>query len=121
MVLDALNMAITRRSPATGLIVHSDRGTQYASDAYRSHLGKFGMIPSMSRKGDCWDNAVAESFFATFKKDLIYRHTWGTKSSVAAASREWIEVFYNCDRRHSSLGNLSPVNYEGLTHQAQAA
>ena len=66
----------------------------------------------MSRKDDCWDNAVAESFFASFKKDLIYRRSWGTKASVQEAVKEWIEVFYNCQRRHSSLGNVSPVNYE---------
>ena len=121
MVLDALNMAVARRNPGAGLIGHSDRGGQYASDLYRARLAKCGMVPSMSRKGDCWDNAVAESFFASFKKDLIYRRSWGTKASVQEAVKEWIEVFYNCERRHSSLGNVSPVNYEHLTRQAQAA
>ena len=121
MVLDALNMAVARRNPGTGLIGHSDRGSQYASDSYRDRLEKCGITPSMSRKGDCWDNAIAESFFASFKKDLIYRRSWGTKASVEEAVKEWIEVFYNCDRRHSALGNVSPVNYEHLTREALAA
>ena len=121
MVLDALNMAVARRNPGDGLINHSDRGGQYASELYRARLTKCGMVRSMSRKGDCWDNAVAESFFASFKKELIYRRSWGTKASVQEAVKEWIEVFYNCERRHSSLGNVSPVNYEHLTRQAQAA
>ena len=121
MVLAALNMAVARRSPSAGLIGHSDRGSQYASEAYRARLDKYSIAPSMSRKGDCWDNAVAESFFASFKKDLIYRRSWGTKASVEEATKEWIEVFYNCERRHSSLGNVSPVDYESLTREALAA
>lgn len=121
MVLDALNMALTRRNPSAGLIGHSDRGSQYASDLYRTLLGKRGILQSMSRKGDCWDNAVAESFFASIKGDLIDRRSWSTKASVEAAVQEWIEVFYNCERRHSSLGNVSPVDYERLTREAQAA
>jgi len=121
MVLDALNMALVLRNPGRGLIGHSDRGSQYASEVYRARTEKNGMLASMSRKGDCWDNAIAESFFASLKGDLIYRRSWGTKASVEAAVKEWIEVFYNCERRHSSLGNVSPVNYEHLTREAQAA
>lgn len=75
----------------------------------------------MSRRADCWDNAVAESFFATIKGELIDRRSWSTKASVKAAVGEWIESFYNCERRHSSLGYVSPVDYERLTRQAQAA
>lgn len=121
MVLDALNMALRRRNPGAGLIGHSDRGSQYASDLYRTLLDGRGIAQSMSRKGDCWDNAVAESFFATIKGELIDRRSWATKSSVEAAVREWIEEFYNCERRHSSLGNVSPVDYERLTRETRAA
>jgi transposase InsO family protein len=75
----------------------------------------------MSRKGDCWDNAIAESFFATIKGDLLDRRSWATRAQVEAAIGEWIEVFYNGERRHSALGNVSPINYERLTHDTQAA
>lgn len=121
LVTDALKMAIARRSPDAGLMVHSDRGSQYASHAFRDHLVAHGIIQSMSRKGDCWDNAVAESFFASIKGDLLDRQSWATSAQVEAAVAEWIENFYNGQRRHSALGNVSPVNYERLTREAQAA
>jgi transposase InsO family protein len=121
IVTDALKMAMARRSPSPGLIVHSDQGSQYASDAYRDLITQRGFQRSMSRKGDCWDNAIAESFFATLKGDLIDRRSWATRVQVEAAVGEWIEVFYNGERRHSVLGNVSPIDYECLTREAQAA
>ena len=121
MVTDALRMAIARRSPMPGLIAHSDQGSQYASGLYRTMIDDNRFLRSMSRKGDCWDNAVAESFFATIKGDLIDRQSWATRAQVEAAVGEWIEVFYNGQRRHSALGNVSPVDYERLTREAQAA
>jgi transposase InsO family protein len=121
VVTDALKMAMVRRSPSRGLILHSDQGSQYASNAYRELIDENGFQRSMSRKGDCWDNAIAESFFASLKGDLIDRGSWATRAQVEAAVGEWIEVFYNGERRHSALGNLSPINFERLTREAQAA
>lgn len=121
IVTDALQTAMVRRAPPRGLILHSDQGSQYASNAYRELIDKNGFRRSMSRKGDCWDNAVAESFFASLKGDLVDRRSWATRSQVEAAVGEWIEVFYNGERRHSALGNVSPINYERLTREAHAA
>jgi putative transposase len=122
LVLDALAMAIGRRMPDAGLVHHSDRGCQYASDAYRTVLERHGVVCSMSRKGNCWDNAVVESFFSTLKTELVHRHPWPTRAAAQAAIAEWIEVFYNRHRRHSSIGYVSPADYETI-HQlaAQAA
>jgi putative transposase len=121
VVTDALKMAMARRLPTRGLILHSDQGSQYASNLYRALIEENGFQRSMSRKGDCWDNAIAESFFATIKGDLLDRRSWATRAQVEAAIGEWIEVFYNGERRHSALGNVSPVDYERLTREAQAA
>lgn len=121
MVLEAAKMAQVRRSPGAGLICHSDRGSQYASGLFRDFLLLHKFIQSMSRRGDCWDNAVAESFFATLKGDLIDRKSWPTKGMVEYAVREYIEVFYNGERRHSSIGNLSPIQFENLTTFALAS
>jgi putative transposase len=121
VVTDALKMAMARRSPARGLILHSDQGSQYASNAYRELIDENGFQRSMSRKGDCWDNAIAESFFASLKGDLVDRRSWATRAQVEAAVGEWIEVFYNGERRHSALGNVSPIDFERLTREAQAA
>ena len=112
IVLDALEMALGRRLPPEGLIVHSDRGIQFASDAHRKMLKANGIVLSMSRKGDCWDNAVAESFFATLKRELIYRYTWRTRAMAKSAIIEYIEMFYNSYRRHSFIGNVSPMEFE---------
>jgi putative transposase len=114
LVLSALGMALGRRVPDTGLLHHSDRGSQYTSAAYRSALRDNGVVCSMSRKGNCWDNAVVESFFATLKKDLIHRHPWTTRASAHAAIADYIEFFYNSRRKHSTLGNLSPAAYERM-------
>lgn len=121
VVTDALSMAMARRSPPPGLILHSDQGSQYASNLYRTLIEKYGFQRSMSRRGDCWDNAIAESFFATLKSDLIDRRSWATRAQVEAAIGDWIEVFYNGERRHSALGNVSPVDYERLTREGKAA
>ena len=91
---------------------HTDRGCQYASADYRRVLEQHGVVQSMSRKGDCWDNAVAESFFATLKKELIHRRSWPTREELRQEVFDYIEIFYNATRRHSTLGMRSPVQYE---------
>ena len=112
LALSALRMALAARQPAPGLIHHSDRGVQYASDAYRGLLAAHQIQPSMSRIGDCWDNAVAESFFATLELELIARRTWRTHTEARQAIFAYIETWYNRKRRHSTLNYLSPVQYE---------
>jgi putative transposase len=112
LATDALEMALQRRRPPRGLIHHSDRGVQYASTNYRERLGKEGAVVSMSRKGDCWDNAVAESFFATLEVELIEDADWHTHQEARRAIFEYIEVWYNRQRRHSTLGYISPAEFE---------
>ena len=112
LALDALAMALSNRRPARGLLHHSDRGVQYASDDYQKALKKDGLICSMSRKGDCWDNAVAESFFATLKAELVYLTEYRTRAEARASLFEYIEVFYNRQRRHSAIGYVSPSQFE---------
>ena len=114
LVLAALGMALGHRVPSHDLIHHSDRGCQYASHAYRDALATHGIKCSMSRKGNCWDNAVVESFFGTLKTELVHRTRWKTRLAARTAIFEYIEVFYNRKRRHSHLGYMSPVNYETL-------
>jgi transposase InsO family protein len=121
LVLDALKMAHQRRRPGKGLIHHSDRGSQYASDDYGNLLKSYGMRMSMSRKGDCWDNAVIESFFGTLKKELVHHRKYRTRAEARQDIFEFIEVFYNRERLHSSLGYLSPLNYEKQIAAKQAA
>jgi transposase InsO family protein len=108
-------MALGHRSPA-GVIHHTDRGSQYASHQYREKLEVHGLVASMSRKGDCWDNAVAESFFSTLKLELAYRSGWATRDEARADVYEYLEVFYNRRRRHSSVGYCSPVTAERQFH-----
>jgi putative transposase len=110
--LSALRMALGYRRPEQGLIHHSDRGVQYACHDYRSLLEAHGLVASMSRKGDCWDNAVAESFFATLKWELVEDADWHTRDEARRAISEYIEVWYNRQRRHSSLGGNTPAEYE---------
>ena len=121
LVLDALKMAHQRRRPGDGLIHHSDRGSQYASDDYGDLLKSYGMQMSMSRKGDCWDNAVMESFFGTLKKELVHHRKYRTRAEARQDIFEFIEVFYNRERIHSSLGYMSPAAYEGQIAAKQAA
>ena len=117
LTLAALDMALVHRRPAAGLLHHSDRGCQYASSDYRAALNTRGFVRSMSRKGDCWDNAVAESFFATLKVELVYRHRFATRAAAKHALFDYIETFYNRRGRHSSLGYLSPVDFEAQQRQ----
>jgi len=112
LVLTALTRALARRRPGTGLLHHSDRGSVYASADYQAQLAAAGIRPSMSRRGDCWDNAVVESFFATLKRELLARHHWPTREAATAAIAEYIDQWYNLQRRHSTLGYLSPAAYE---------
>ena len=101
---DAMLMAVWKRKPDKGLIFHSDRGSQYASDLYRKTLKTYDVHASMSKKGDCWDNAVAESFFHTLKTELIHYCDFETRDEARVVIFEYIEVFYNCQRLHSSNG-----------------
>ena len=112
LVVDALEMAVSRRLPGEGLMAHSDRGSQYASEHYQRLLGRHGITCSMSRRGDCWDNAPMESFFASLKKELVHHEDYRSRAEARASVFEYIEVFYNRVRRHSALGYLSPVEYE---------
>jgi len=109
---DALNMAIQARKPDEGLLHHSDRGVQYACGEYRGVLEEHAITCSMSGKGDCYDNAVMESFFKTLKSELVHHRRYTTRAQARASIFEYIEVFYNRRRRHSSLGYKSPVEYE---------
>ncbi len=112
LVTDALEMALAHRRPDPGLIWHSDQGSQFVSLAFGQQARAAGIAQSMGSRGDCYDNAVAESFFATLKKELIHRRTWPTKAELRTEVFDYIEVFYNRQRRHSTLGQLSPANYE---------
>ena len=112
LVLEALRNAVGRRLPNAGLLHHSDRGSQYASGDYQNALDDLGVVCSMSRKGNCWDNAVAESFFATLKTELVYTRRFETRAEARQAIFEFIEVFYNRHRRHSTLGYVSPMEFE---------
>jgi len=116
LTLEALSQALGRRRPKAGLLHHSDRGKQYAALEYQRLLHDHGLVPSMSRKGDCWDNAPMESFFATLKRELVYRQRFATRQEAQNAVFEYIEVFYNRKRRHSSLGSQSPAEFERLNY-----
>lgn len=111
IVTDALTMAWFRRRPAPGVLHHSDRGSQYASHAFQDKLKEFGMICSMSRKGNCWDNAPTESWFNSFKNERYHGLRYATHAEMRAASFEYIEVFYNRKRQHSTLGYRSPIQH----------
>jgi len=117
----ALRMAVGSRHPAPGLIHHSDRGSQYMSEAYRGLLEANQIRQSVSRPGDCWDNAVAESFFGTLKTELIYRHSWPTRGHATTAIFEYIEAFYNRQRVHSALDYQSPASFEACHQQDKSA
>ena len=112
LILAAWGMALTHRQPPTGLVFHSDRGVQYASHDYRRALQDAQAIASMSRKGNCYDNAAMESFWSTLKHELIYRRHFKTRAEARQAIFEFVEVFYNRRRLHSSLGYLSPIDFE---------
>ena len=112
LAVDALMKAVIRRHPPKGLLFHSDRGVQYCSKAFRRPLKRYGIVQSMSRKGDCWDNAVAESFFGTLKQELVYHERYRTRAEARLSVFEYIEGWYNRRRRHSTLGGISPVQFE---------
>ena len=112
LILDAFNMAVARRKVKPGLLLHSDRGVQYRSGEYQQALLDRKITPSMSRKGNCWDNAVMESLFGRLKVELIYAVAYKSKHEAYSGLFEYIEVFYNRIRRHSSLGYKSPVQFE---------
>jgi len=118
LTLSALQQAILRRSPPEGLICHSDRGSQYAGNDFKALLSQHHMSGSMSKKGDCWDNAVAESFFHTLKVELIHRTRFKTRNEAKAKIFEYVEMYYNTKRAHSTLGYLSPFDYEKRSLQS---
>ena len=118
IVLRALRMAITTRRPAPGLLHHADRGSQYAAKAYRTELAAHAMVASMSGTGNCYDNAVAESFFSTLEFELLMHSDWHTREDAKRAVFRYIETWYNRKRRHSTLGYVSPAEYEAQLLQA---
>jgi transposase InsO family protein len=118
LIAEALTNAVTTRRPAAGVIFHSDRGSQYTSAQFATLATDLGVTLSVGRTGVCWDNAVAESFFASIKTELLHRHTWPTRARARKAIFEWIESWYNLRRRHSALGYLSPATWE---HRARPA
>ena len=121
LVVDALQMAIARRKPSPGLVHHSDRGVPYTSLSFGKRLEDEGLLPSMGRVGSAYDNALAESFVATLKTELLYRNTWPTRQAVRTAIFEYIESFYNTRRRHSALGYLSPAEFEEVRLEEEHA
>jgi putative transposase len=121
LVVDALEMAIARRQPKPGLVHHSDQGSQYVSLRFGERCREIGIHRSMGSKGDCFDNAVAESFFATLEKDLLRRRSFATRQDARTAVFDYIETFYNPIRLHSTLGYLSPVEYEKIIKEEKAA
>jgi len=112
LILDALNMAVALRQPQNSLLIHSDRGVQYRGNEYQQTLDAYGMECSMSRKGNCWDNAVMESFFSRLKVELVYAENFKTVEEAQSEIFQYIEIFYNRQRRHSSLGYVSPERFE---------
>lgn len=112
LILDALHMAVARRKVTRGLFIHSDRGVQYRGNECQDALAAYGISCSMSRKGNCWDNAVMESFFSRLKVELIYAENYSRAEEARAGIFEYIEIFYNRKRRHSSLGYVSPHECE---------
>jgi putative transposase len=117
LVERALDQALARRRPKAGLLHHSDRGSQYTSRAYRAYLEQSGIQPSMSRKGNCWDNAVMESFFGTLKDECVRERVYSSHDEARLSLFTYMEVYYNRVRRHSTLGYVSPLNYEQMGEQ----
>jgi len=116
-------MAIEHRNPdpATGLVIHSDQGTQFTSWAFTRRAQESGLLPSMGSIGDCFDNAVIESFWGRMQTELLNRKRWNTRVELASAMFEYVEVFHNRQRRHSSIGMLTPIEYENLHHNRSVA
>jgi transposase InsO family protein len=120
LVCSALRQAYFRRKPGTGIIFHSDRGSQYCSKEFRSQLSQYQMLQSQSRKANCWDNACVESFFHTLKTEMIYHEDFQTRDDAHRAIFDWIEAFYNRQRIHSTLGYKSPIDFERMTREKVA-
>lgn len=118
LVQTALDRALAWRRPPAGLLHHSDRGRQYSSTTYQARLAAHGVVCSMSRVGNCWDNAVMESFFSTLKRERVRKHSWASRSQLARAVAQYIDGWYNRERLHSALGYLSPIAYEAQFRQA---
>lgn len=118
LVIDAVLMAVWKRRPQGNVLIHSDQGSQYGSEAWRKFCLDHGLVPSMSRRGNCYDNAAMESFNGTYKKERVRGRVYDTRSEAKADAFEYIEMFYNPRRRHSYLGNVSPVKFEELRKQA---
>jgi transposase InsO family protein len=114
LATEALTMAVAHRRPAVGVLHHTDRGSQYAATTYRAMLASHGLTASMSRRANCWDNAVVESFFHTLKTELVHHRRYTTREDATQDIFEWIEVFYNRVRRHSTLGYRSPAEFEAM-------
>jgi putative transposase len=112
LALDALDRALRARRPGPGLVHHSDRGSPYASDEYRRALRQRGIVASMSRRGDCWDNAPAESFFATLRAELVDHEHYETRTEAVTSIGDYLENFHNTTRRHSRIGYVSPIEFE---------
>lgn len=121
LALDALSRALGARKPPRGVVHHSDRGSPYASDAYRAALDAHGLVQSMSRKGDCWDNAVAESFFATLRAELVDHEVYDDPFEAETSIGDYIDNFYNVERRHSHLGYVNPIEFELRSRTVKAA
>jgi len=121
LVMDALRMAVWRRNPAPGLIFHSDRGSQYCSNDFQKMLKIYEMVGSMSRKGDCWDNSVAESFFGSLKTERVFHTNYQSRDEARKDIVDYIEMFYNSKRRHSYLGYVSPREFEKMQLLKKAA
>jgi len=119
IVLDAILMAVRRRRPRRPVLIHSDQGTQYGSDDWHRFCRAHGLEPSMSRRGNCWDNAVAESFFGSLKRERVNRRNYKTVSEARADVFDYVEMFYNPRRRHSHLGDVSPEVYEKASNVAR--
>lgn len=117
LTLDALNMAITHRQPPPKLLFHTDRGVQYAATDFRAALAKANLVPSMSRKANCYDNAFMESFWSSLKIELVYRNDFQTHAEARSAIFDYVEVFYNRQRSHTSISSLSPAAFELKNHQ----
>ena len=120
LVIDALRMAWFRRRPPPGLIHHSDRGSQYCSHDFQKQLAEYGMLASMSRKGNCWDNATSESFFNSLKNERVHGSRYETRDEARVDLFDYVEVFYNRRRRHSALGGQSPAAVYGAWLKIQS-
>ena len=119
LVVDAVMMAVWRRKPKAGVVVHSDQGSQYGSDDWRRFCRDHGLKPSMSRRGNCWDNAVAESFFSSLKKERVRRRIYKTRDEARADLFDYVEMFYNPKRRHSHVGGVSPEAFEAASSEGR--